>query len=556
MYLSLLQKYILSQCYFSKGKKCLKKDLVKFYNNQKIKPKKIQKILTKSADRLIKKELAVAYGERTARKWYIKEIKLTSLGRKIAKQLRGEQQHLLLTYKNMKNKILAVFVLIFSLMPFLASADGGFFPPPNYYMRETEQKAVIFYDQGIETLIVSSSFQGDAKDFGWIIPVPNKPEVGKSSDELFTALNELTNAPTNYYPQKGIEIMSDSATQGGVEIIENKKVEYYDITVLKAAEENSLVQWLRNNNFQFPSEASYVFNDYIQNNWYFVAIKIDTANSGFTVNQQLKSGHATPIKLVFEAKNIVYPLKISGVQKYFNATPPYFAPGALYKDLPNQEGVSFDERLAPSYFNNDYASVLLYIFAENKKDLPNFSTQYANKIKSQEIKKLAIDSVGNPWISPKNKKYFLTKLYQNISISEMTYDLFPRDASDNKSVNAGISDRQNILLSVLMFIVFVVASLFIVLSPLGFLFIIFTFVQFLSKTKPLHIIAWVFQILSTLLLILIGCAFFLFKAINTLNMTSFFYFQQPSFSIIFLVIYSVSIASMIGIMIYQIYRKK
>lgn len=457
----------------------------------------------------------------------------------------------------MKNKILAVFTLIFSFTPLISSADGGFFPPPNYYMRETEQKAVIFYDQGIETLIVSSFFQGDAKDFGWIIPVPNKPEVGKSSDELFTALNELTNTPTNYYPQKGIEIMSDSASQGGVEIIENKKVEYYDITVLKATEENALAEWLRKNNFQFPSEASYIFNDYIQNNWYFVAIKIDTANLGFTVNQQLRTGHATPIKLVFAAKNIVYPLKISGVQKYFNKMPPYFAPGALYKDLPNQEeGVSFDERLDPSYFYDDYVPILLYIFAENKKDLPNFSTQYANKIKSQEIEKLAIDSVGNPWINPKNKKYFLTKLYQQISVSEMTYDLFPRDASDNKSVNVGISDRRNILLSVLMFIIFIVISLFIVLSPLGFIFIIFTFVQFLSKTKPLHIIAWVFQILSALLLTLIGCAFFLFKVVDTTNMTSFFYFRQTSFSIIFLVIYSITIASMIGIMIYQVCRKK
>ncbi len=457
----------------------------------------------------------------------------------------------------MKNKILAVFTLIFSFMPLLASADGGFFPPPNYYMRETEQKAVIFYDQGVETLIVSSSFQGDAKDFGWIIPVPNKPEVDKSSDELFTALNELTNAPIISYPPRGIEIMSDSAIQEGVEIIENKKVEYYDITVLKATEEDSLAQWLRKNNFQFPSEASYIFSDYIQNNWYFVAIKIDTANSGFTVSQQLRTGHATPIKLVFEAKNIVYPLKISGVQKYFNKMPPYFEPGVLYKDLPNQEeGVSFDERLAPSYFNDDYASVLLYIFAENKKDLPNFSIQYANKIKSQEIEKLAIDSVGNPWISPKNKKYFLTKLYQNISISEMTYDLFPHDASDNKSVNAGISDRQNILLSILMFIVSIVVSLFIVLFPLGFLFIIFTFVQFLSKTKPLHIIAWVFQILSALLLILIGLAFLLFRAIDGLNMMSFLYFQHPFFFVIFLMIYSISVVSMIGIMIYQVCRKK
>ena len=94
MRLSQLQKYILLQCYFSKLKKYSKKDLFKFYNSQKRKPKEIQKVITKSIDRLIKKELLIGYGEHTPHKWYIKEIRLTLKGRKIAKQLRGEQQKL------------------------------------------------------------------------------------------------------------------------------------------------------------------------------------------------------------------------------------------------------------------------------------------------------------------------------------------------------------------------------------------------------------------------------------------------------------------------------
>jgi len=94
MYLSQLQKYILLQCYFSETKKYPKKDLFKFYNGKKRKPKDIQKIITKSGERLIKKELLIAYGEHTPHKWYIKEIKLTPKGRKIAKELRGEQQKL------------------------------------------------------------------------------------------------------------------------------------------------------------------------------------------------------------------------------------------------------------------------------------------------------------------------------------------------------------------------------------------------------------------------------------------------------------------------------
>ncbi|TSC95951.1 MAG: Uncharacterized protein Athens101410_275 [Parcubacteria group bacterium Athens1014_10] len=94
MYLSQLQKYSLLQCYSSKIKAYPKKDLLKFYNHQKTKPKEIQKVITKSVERLIKKELLVGYGEHTSHKWYIKEIRLTPKGRRIAKKLRGEQQKL------------------------------------------------------------------------------------------------------------------------------------------------------------------------------------------------------------------------------------------------------------------------------------------------------------------------------------------------------------------------------------------------------------------------------------------------------------------------------
>ena len=95
MRLSPLQKYILRTCY-SRPPKVNRKGFLKFYDRQKIKPSKtsIVNIITKSLESLIDKELMVGFGERTAKKWYIKEVKLTAKGRKISKKLLGEQQSL------------------------------------------------------------------------------------------------------------------------------------------------------------------------------------------------------------------------------------------------------------------------------------------------------------------------------------------------------------------------------------------------------------------------------------------------------------------------------
>lgn len=94
MKLSKLQKYILVNSLG--GRKINRRKFNKFYHTQKKKPKAeiITKIITKSLERLIDKGLMVGYGERTQFKWFIKEIALTTYGRKLAKKLLGEQQKL------------------------------------------------------------------------------------------------------------------------------------------------------------------------------------------------------------------------------------------------------------------------------------------------------------------------------------------------------------------------------------------------------------------------------------------------------------------------------
>lgn len=65
-----------------------------FYQDKAVKQKLIVDTITKTLERLIDKGLMVGYGVRTPKKWYIKEVRLTLMGRKTAKRLLGEQQKL------------------------------------------------------------------------------------------------------------------------------------------------------------------------------------------------------------------------------------------------------------------------------------------------------------------------------------------------------------------------------------------------------------------------------------------------------------------------------
>lgn len=106
MKLSALQKYILKRCFEIRGNKISKALIFKFYNHSRTKPKLKDEItiITKSIERLIVKELIAGYGWKTAKKWFIREVKLTPRGRKTAKKLFGEQQKLPLKIKDKKNK--------------------------------------------------------------------------------------------------------------------------------------------------------------------------------------------------------------------------------------------------------------------------------------------------------------------------------------------------------------------------------------------------------------------------------------------------------------------
>jgi len=378
--------------------------------------------------------------------------------------------------KRVVQKSLFIFFSLALMLPQLAMADGMIIAPPEYWVKETDQKAVIFYDKGVETLALSITFTGDAEDFGWVVPVPEKPTVEKGSDELFTSLEELTGYQ-NIYSRDSFGLGTGSAPQeAAVTIIETKQIDYYDVTVLSSTDEDALIEWLQDNDYDFPSSASYILNSYIENEWFFVVMKINPQSLEWSnVTEKLRTGHATPVSISFETKNIVYPLKISSVISQKTDDDFFIVPGTNTNTNTNTnannntntntsantnvnsnsntdtvgqvQGVSTD-RLAQvsitdfesSYYPNyyDYVDITLYVMANGKKTLPNFSTTYANWIDKESIEKLALDDQGDPLLQPSKSKYFLTKLSRSMTYSQMTEDLFFRQASNNSTIGQPI----------------------------------------------------------------------------------------------------------------------
>lgn len=103
MRLSILQKYILLQCFDSKNK-LDRKVLLGFYGSGKKKSNRdiMVNSVTNSIERLIRKGLIVGFGEITKEKVFINKIRLTREGSLLAKKALGEQKMLPFKLKSTK----------------------------------------------------------------------------------------------------------------------------------------------------------------------------------------------------------------------------------------------------------------------------------------------------------------------------------------------------------------------------------------------------------------------------------------------------------------------
>jgi hypothetical protein len=241
-----------------------------------------------------------------------------------------------------------------------AASDGKAFPTHLYdpaSVTMPDQRAIIVWDEGVQTLAIETTIAGAEGETAWIIPLPAIPEIEAGTPGLFPTVQRVFADPV-VHPRfdlldvflwftlpialmavahqcrspigrvvRGVTFTiaivmllrpivlpalgtARSALGGpGVHVIDRAHIGGLDVATLRAADGDDLLQWLASNGFAHDRAIEPIVADYIVDGWVFVAAKLAVpAGSG--------GDTATPMPLVFrfETKNPVYPMRLTGVQ--------------------------------------------------------------------------------------------------------------------------------------------------------------------------------------------------------------------------------------------------
>jgi hypothetical protein len=311
-----------------------------------------------------------------------------------------------------------------------ARADGGFVHPYLHDVYEPTQKALLVYDAEAqrEDLVIQASFEGDAEDFGWIIPVPARPEIDTADNILFFECADLTSPVVRRRGTSGCfggqeEVLSpgEGGRDNGLVIYDDQVVGIYRALTLGAenagALTDSLSAWgyLHADN-QEAAEAALQF--YVDKSWYFVALRVDAASARHEAKIPW-SGGIDPIHLSFTSPEIVYPLRISAISAAYNT------------------------------------EVLIYAVADHRLTFPGAGTEYANHLRGVELSFL-VRQAPHLW------RYlpgpcFLTKLRCFYTPEEMTDDIVlvqaANDVEYRLTIRTGMPVADGIMLGIALFLV-------------------------------------------------------------------------------------------------------
>lgn len=194
------------------------------------------------------------------------------------------------------------------------------------------QRNIIVYDEDEVSLIPQLNFQGDARDFGIFVPVPAEPHLSTVGANIFSEASFLTQPVIRQssdgcgcdesdqivgpqFLNSGVEsgLVVDDAS-GGVTIIYEQTVGMFAATVLQAGSADDLISWLQVNDYRFRPEDAPLLEEYVAQNWFFVAMKLDTTQVPPVISQWW-SATTSPAKITFAHSGgpLTYPLKISSI---------------------------------------------------------------------------------------------------------------------------------------------------------------------------------------------------------------------------------------------------
>ncbi len=243
----------------------------------------------------------------------------------------------------------AIFLILLTAFPIQnLYADGLVIPPRDYKgsLEERAQEAIIILDRGndtktaIEDLILKIRVEGNAKQFAWIVPFPAAPETFKEDPEIFKEIFDYVqrrNSRGDGKKQGGKTTSAlNDAKSDGVEVISNKIVGDFDVTVVKEKSDGALNPWLKDNGFAEVEDKDDVLKFYREKGFVYACIKVSSE-----ALEKEKAIDSHPLRFRFETggrDGIYFPMKLTGLQDESFDINLYLFDAAWINDHLNQFG--------------------------------------------------------------------------------------------------------------------------------------------------------------------------------------------------------------------------
>ncbi|MBS2014485.1 MAG: DUF2330 domain-containing protein [Deltaproteobacteria bacterium] len=150
------------------------------------------------------------------------------------------------------------------------------------------EQTLIVWDRASRTedFVREARFARTSEPFGFVVPVPGKPEVSKVDSPFPTLRKEYP-----YTPPPSARRSTGSGAPGGaggakkapepeLEVLSVQRVGSFDVTVLRASEPTALDGWLAKNGFEMTEPAKPWLAHYVDLRFYFVAFRYAGAPAG------------------------------------------------------------------------------------------------------------------------------------------------------------------------------------------------------------------------------------------------------------------------------------
>jgi hypothetical protein len=272
----------------------------------------------------------------------------------------------------MRQSLRTLWATALALSVGAAGADAAccYFSAKNADILQPAQKVFITWDpsEKEETFTVQPKFEGNALDFGMVIPTPSQPKLNEMPRDFFKHLAIYTIMRKREFAQsKLLPVLDPQVFEGqmfgmvpaapmaanlflrddktkeerkpAIKILEVGTVGSLDYKIIEAGRADDLFKWLKDNKYSYSGDEA-TLNHYVQKKWLFTVMKIDTMQMKRNKDGTF-AGEVTPTRFKFASKKLIYPLKITQISVRERTEALFYVQAPFKTDLPGDMTYQF-----------------------------------------------------------------------------------------------------------------------------------------------------------------------------------------------------------------------